>query len=340
MKAAYQMTYGAADALLVNASLPTPILGKGDLMVKVRYASLNPIDFHMRGGYGRQIMERKRAAVWPLVLGRDGVGEVTEVGAAVDGFSIGDVIAFALGPEDQGSCAEYCRVPISAAALVPANVDIRDAASLAYVALTSWRALVDVAGIEPGNCQAQRILVHAGAGGVGSFAIQLLKLWGAYVITTCSELNLEKVKALGADLAIDYKALRFEDAAGTVDGVFDTVGFEYEERSLGIVKRGGFYTSVVTPMIINITEKGIPRGLIASAVAFARQKIRCRRKGIRYGWSLFQPNGEALAQVMKIVEEGKIAANVDTEFPLDSIIDAHRYLESGQANGKVMIYVS
>jgi alcohol dehydrogenase len=182
--------------------------------------------------------------------------------------------------------------------------------------------------------------VHAGAGGVGSFAIQLLKLWGAYVITTCSELNLEKVKTLGADLAIDYKAQRFEQVSGTVDGVFDTVGFDYEERSLGIINRGGFYTSVVTPMIINITEKGIPLGLIASAVSFFRQKIRCKRKGIRYGWSLFQPNGEALTDVMKLVAEGKITANVDTEFPLDAIIEAHRYLESGQANGKVMIRVS
>ncbi|MFT7111454.1 MAG: NADPH:quinone reductase-like Zn-dependent oxidoreductase, partial [Porticoccaceae bacterium] len=101
MKTAYQMSYGAAAVLLVDGSLPAPVLGDSDLMVKVRYASLNPIDFHMRGGYGRQIMERKRAAVWPLVLGRDGVGEVIEVGATVDGFSIGDVIAFALGPEDQ-----------------------------------------------------------------------------------------------------------------------------------------------------------------------------------------------------------------------------------------------
>jgi NADPH:quinone reductase-like Zn-dependent oxidoreductase len=340
MKAAYQKTYGAADVLLVDDELPTPIVRKSDLLVKVRYASLNPIDFHMRGGYGRQIMERKREAVWPLVLGRDGVGEVMEVGAAVDGFNIGEVVVYALGPEDQGSCAEYCRVPHSAATLVPTNVEAGDAASLSYVALTAWRALVDVAGIEPGHCSGQRILVHAGAGGVGSFAIQLLKLWGATVITTCSEANMDKVEALGADLAIDYKALRFEEQAGAVDGVLDTVGFDYEERSLSIVNRGGFYTSIVTPMIINITEKGIPRGLLASAGTFIRQKMRCRSKGIRYGWSLFQANGEALAYVMQRIGEHEIVANIDTEFPLDSIVEAHQYLEAGLANGKVMIGVS
>ncbi|MFT5482056.1 MAG: NADPH:quinone reductase-like Zn-dependent oxidoreductase [Halieaceae bacterium] len=340
MKAAYQKTYGAADVLLVDDLLPRPFLRKGDLLLKVRYASLNPIDIHMRGGYGRQIMERKREAVWPLVLGRDGVGEVVEVGAAVDRFSIGDVVVFALGPEDQGCCAQYCRVPDTAAAVVPATVDIRDAASLSYVALTTWRALVEVGGIEPGNCVGQRILVHAGAGGVGSFAIQLLKLWGATVITTCSEANMDKVKALGADLAIDYKAQQFEDAAGAVDGVLDTIGFDYEARSLSIITRGGFYTSIVTPMIINITEKGIPRGLLVSAAAFIRQKMRCRRKGIRYGWSLFKSNGEALSYVMKCIRDDGIVANIDSEFGLDSIVQAHQYLEAGQANGKVMIRVA
>ncbi|MFT5335170.1 MAG: NADPH:quinone reductase-like Zn-dependent oxidoreductase [Halioglobus sp.] len=340
MKAAYQKTYGAADVLLVDDSLPAPILRKGDLLVKVSYASLNPIDLYMRGGYGRQIMERKREVLWPLVLGRDGVGEVIEVGAAVDGFSIGDVIVFAVGPEDQGSCAQYCCVSNTAAALVPATVELRDAASLSYVALTTWRALVNVAGIEPGNCQGQRILVHAGAGGVGSFAIQLLKLWGATVITTCSATNFEKVRSLGADLAIDYKAQRFEEAAGDVDGVFDTVGFEYEERSLSIIKRGGFYTSIVTPLIMNITDKGIPRGLLVSASTFVRKKIRCKIKGVRYGWSLFQINAEALATVMGYLEEGKIVASIDAEFDLESITEAHRYLEGGQANGKVMICVA
>ncbi|MFT5482219.1 MAG: NADPH:quinone reductase-like Zn-dependent oxidoreductase [Halieaceae bacterium] len=340
MKAAYQKTYGAADVLLVDELLPTPTVREGDLLVKVRYASLNPIDLHMRGGYGRQIMERKRETLWPLVLGRDGVGEVIEVGAAVDGFKTGDVIAFAIGPEDQGSFAEYCRVPATAAALVPATVDIRDAASLSYVALTAWRALVDVSGLEPGNCYGQRILVHAGAGGVGSFAIQLLKQWGATVITTCSESNFEKVRSLGADLAIDYKAQRFEDAAGDVDGVFDTVGFDYEKRSLGIIKRDGFYTSIVTPLIMNITDKGIPHGLLVSASAFVRQKIRCKIKGVSYGWSLFQTNGEALAIVMDFLEQNKIAATIDAEFDLESITEAQLYLEEGQANGKVIICVS
>jgi NADPH:quinone reductase-like Zn-dependent oxidoreductase len=339
MKTAYQNSYGAADVLRVDDVLARPTARKGDILVKLSYASLNPIDFHMRGGYGRQIMERKRKPVWPLVLGRDGVGEVVEVGAEVEGFSTGDVIVFAIGPEDQGSCAEYCRVPATAAALVPANIDVRDAASLSYVALTTWRALVDVAGIEPGKCSGQRILVHAGAGGVGSFAIQLLKYWGATVITTCSAANLDKVIWLGADVAIDYKANQFEYVAGSVDGVFDTVGFDYEERSLSIVKKGGFYVSVVTPMIMNITEKGLPLGMLTSAATYARQKLRCRRKNVRYGWSLFQPNGAALAYVLEKMEKGHIVANIDSEFSLDSISEAHQYLETGRGSGKVMISI-
>jgi NADPH:quinone reductase-like Zn-dependent oxidoreductase len=340
MKAAYQQSYGDADVLVVADSFEDPITLNGDLLVKVHWASLNPIDFHMRGGYGRQIMERKRKSVWPLVLGRDGAGEVIALGSGVTGFSIGDQVTFALGPEDQGSCAEYCRVPSSSAALVADGVEARDAGSLPYVALTTWRALVDVAGIKPGNCKGQRILVHAGAGGVGSFAIQLLKFWGASVITTCSAANQDKVRALGADLAIDYKEQRFEKAAGKVDGVFDTVGFDYEERSLGIVSPGGFYVSVVTPLVKNITEKGIPQGLFVSGLTFFRQKIRCRIKGIRYGWSLFQPNGEALTYIMKLVGDGKIVATIDTEFPLGSIVDAHQYLEEGRANGKIIISMS
>lgn len=340
MKACYQQSYGTSDVLLNDDSLPVPTPRDGDLLVKIRYASINPIDFHMRGGYGRQIMERKRETLWPLVLGRDGVGEVVELGASVKGYNIGDLVVFAIGPEDQGSCAQYCRVPHSAAATVPEKVDIRDAASIAYVALTTWRALVGVAGLEPGNCRGQRILVHAGAGGVGSFAIQLLKLWGASVVTTCSEANIEKVKSLGADLVIDYKTQQFEDLAGPVDGVLDTVGFDYERRSLRIVSQGGFYVSVVTPLIINITEKGLVPGLLRSAFTFIGQKVHCRRKNIRYGWSLFEPNGEALSYVMKCLSEGKIAANIDRQFMLDETGDAQQYLESGQANGKVLVCVS
>ena len=340
MKAAYQQSYGAADVLVVDDSMAYPITRRGDLLVKVRYVSLNPIDFHMRSGYGRQIMERKRGTIWPLVLGRDGVGEVIDLGEAVAGFSVGDLVTFALGPEDQGSCAEYCRIPHSAAAVVPENVDIRYAASISYVALTTWRALVGVAGLEPGNCKGQRILVHAGAGGVGSFAIQLLKLWGATVVTTCSNVNVDKVKSLGADLAIDYKTEPFEDLAGAVEGVLDTVGFDYEPRSLSIVSQGGFYVSVVTPLILNITERGLVSGLLRSAVTFIRQKIHCRRKSVRYGWSLFEPNGEALAYVMKCMSEGNIVATIDRQFPLEETSDAQQYLESGHANGKVLVCIS
>jgi len=211
--------------------LPRPEPGPGDLLVRVRAASVNPVDYKIRDGVVKVLIPYS----FPLILGNDLAGDVEAVGPGVTKFKVGDAIYSRLDKDRIGAIAEYALVRESAAAKKPARLDYVQAASLPLVGLTAWQALIDLAHLQAG----QKVLIHAGSGGVGTFAIQLAKHLRAQVATTASAKNHVLVKSLGADVAIDYKTTRFEEVAKDQDVIFDTQAGDTLLRSFEAVKPGG-----------------------------------------------------------------------------------------------------
>jgi alcohol dehydrogenase len=314
--------------------LPRPEPGPNDLLVKVRAASVNPVDFKIRDGGIKTLIRYPM----PLVLGNDLAGDVEAVGAAVTRFKPGDAIYARLDKERIGAFAEYAVVSESACAMKPAALDYAAAASLPLVALTSWQALVEIGHLERG----QKVLIHAGSGGVGTIAIQLAKHLGATVATTSSAKNHELVRSLGADVVIDYRSTRFEDIAREQDVVFDTQGGETLMRSFEAVKAGG----------VVVTVGGVPDGKFARAwglslplvwaLSFMTRKITAaaRRKGARFEYLFMRPSGEQLAEIGRLITEGTLKPVLDRRFAFEATPEALGYVEAGKAVGKVVIDVA
>src|SRR5438132_10933303 len=211
--------------------LARPEPGPGDLLVRVRAASINPLDYKIRSGGVKVLIPYS----FPLILGNDLAGDVVAVGSGVTKFKVGDAIYSRLDKDRIGAIAEYALVRESAAATKPARLDYVQAASLPLVGLTAWQALIELARLQAG----QKVLIHAGSGGVGTFAIQLAKHLGAQVTTTAGARNHALVRSLGADVAIDYQTSRFEAVVKDQDVVLDTQGGDTLLRSFAVVKPGG-----------------------------------------------------------------------------------------------------
>ena len=314
--------------------LPRPEPGPNDLLVKVRAASVNPLDFKIRDG-GVKVLIRYR---FPLVLGNDLAGDVEAVGVGVTRFKPGDAIYARLDKDRIGAFAEWALVSESACAPKPAGLDYAQAASLPLVGLTAWQALIEIGQLTHG----QAVLIHAGSGGVGTFAIQLARHLGATVATTASAKNHELVRSLGADLAIDYKTTRFEEVVHDQDVVFDTQGGETLLRSFQSVKRGG----------VVVTVGGVPDGKFARAwgvslpiiwtLAFMTRKITAAAKqsGARFEYLFMRPSGDQLAEISKLVDQRTLKPVLDRRFPFDATREAVAYVETGKAVGKVIVDVA
>jgi alcohol dehydrogenase len=331
MKALAIRRYGAPLEMM---DLPRPDPGPGDLLVRVRAASVNPVDYKIRDG-GVKVLLRYS---FPLILGNDLAGDVEAVGPGVTRFKVGDPIYSRLDKDRIGAFAEYALVRESAAAKKPARLDYVEAASLPLVGLTAWQILVDLANLRAG----QQVLIHAGSGGVGTFAIQLAKHLGAHVTTTASARNHALVKSLGADEAIDYKTTRFEEVVKDQDVVFDTQGGDTLLRSFDAVKRGG----------VVLTVGGRPDAKFARAwglslplvwlLGFLNRKVdrRAREKHARFEYLFMHASGEQLEKVGALVEQGVIKPVLDRTFPLEAAADAVAHVESGKAVGKVVLRVA
>ena len=314
--------------------LPRPEPGPGDLLVRVRAASVNPLDYKIRDGVVKVLIPFS----FPLVLGTDLAGDVEAVGPGVTRFKVGDAIYSRLDSDRIGTFAEYALVREAAAAKKPARLDYGQAASLPLVGLTAWQALIEVAHLQEG----QKVLIHAGSGGVGSFAIQLAKYLGAQVATTASAKNHPLVKSLGADVAIDYKATPFEGVAKDQDVVLDTQAGETLLRSFEAVKPGG----------VVVTIGGRPDGKFARAwglslplvwtLGFLNRKVdrRAREKRVRFEYLFMRASGEQLAKIGELVDQGVIKPILDKTFPLEAAAEAISYVESGRAVGKVVIRIA
>jgi len=292
---------------------------------------VNPVDFKLRDGKLR-LLRRYR---FPFILGHDCAGEVVQVGEDVTQFKVGDRIFSRPRNGRIGTFAEFIAIDQSEAALMPPNLNYHEAASLPLVALTSWQALVDVAQLKP----RQQLLIPAGSGGVGTFAIQLAKHIGAEVWTTTSGKNLEFVKSLGADHAINYQDEDFEKRVNNLDVVFDTLGGDSLDRSFAITRPNGWVVSIAgSPDYRNAEEMGLDmlRSLLLRVVGL-RVNSRARRAGVNYRFIFMKPLGEELAQIAALISEGVIKPVVDRIFPISECQSAIEYSASGRARGKIVI---
>ncbi|MFI0451272.1 NADP-dependent oxidoreductase [Actinomadura sp. 6N118] len=314
------------------ADVPDPEVGADDVLVRIQAASINPLDRMIRDGEMKAILPYRV----PFVLGNDLAGVVVEVGAAVTRFAVGDEV-FARPAKDRiGTFAELIAIHQDDVAIKPATLTMEEAASLPLVALTSWQVLVERARLQPG----QKVLIHAGSGGLGTIAIQLAKQLGAHVATTTSTANLDLVKRLGADVVIDYQTQAFETILHDYDLVLDSLGGETLNKSLDVLKPGGKVISVAGPpdaaLAKELGANPIIR-LVMSALSF-RIRRRARRRNVTYSFLFMKASGDQLRELTPLIKAGKIRPVVDTVFPFESTPEALEYLEAGHAKaGKVVV---
>ncbi|WP_060885537.1 NADP-dependent oxidoreductase [Streptomyces caniscabiei] len=314
------------------AEVPEPTVGERDVLVGVGAASVNPLDKMVRNGEFKQLLKYKR----PFVLGHDVAGVVTRVGSAVHGFEVGDEVY--ARPRDLriGGFAEYIAIDADDVAPKPASLSLEEAAAVPLVALTAWQILVERAHVKPG----QKVLVHAGAGGLGSTVIQLAKHLGATVATTTNNRTEDLVRSLGADIVVDYTKEDFSQVLSGYDLVLDSVGGANLEKSLTVLKPGGLAVSVVGPPDAAFAKQlGAPSvmGLVMSTLS---RKVRKQAKalGVRYEFFFMQANGTQLRKLAALYDSGKLRPVIDSTFPFDQTLEAMTYVEQGRTQaGKVVV---
>jgi len=315
---------------LVVGSVPVPVAGRGELLVRVRAAGVNPIDCKLRRGYLRAAAGLPRHRV----LGMDLAGEVVAVGADASAFALGDRVFASPSHRRMGGYAEYAVIAAAEAAPMPASLTFAEAAGVPLAGLTAWDALVRVGRLAPG----QRVLVQAGAGGVGTLAIQLAKHLGAFVYATCSAGNAELVRSLGADRVIDYATEDYALVARGCDLVVDALGLADVARAVRTVRRGGRVVALASGMPDAAQRVG---PYLAVALTGARLLGLVAWAKLRHGVTLRpitrRPSGENLAALGALIERGAIRPVMDRCFPLEEAAAAHAYLELGRARGKVVL---
>ncbi|OAL83029.1 NADP-dependent oxidoreductase [Acinetobacter sp. SFA] len=328
MKAAYISRYGNIDDVKLDEQ-SKPLITENDVLVKIHAASINPLDLRVLEGEFKVIQPVK----FPFILGNDFAGTVVQVGANVKQFKAGDEVY--AKTDQNGAFAEYTVVHQSSLALKPQNISMELAASLPLVSLTAWQALVEIAKVQAG----QKVLIHAGSGGVGSIAIQLAKYLGATVATTTSTKNMDWVKDLGADIVIDYKNTDFEEQLKEYDVVFDTQGGKTLEKSLSVLKRGGCIVSISGPPDQAFAESLNTNWLLKKIIPLLSWSIRhkAKKREIKYSFMFMKPNGQQLAQISQLVEAGTIKPVIDTTYEFSRVKEALKYVNTGRSKGKVVL---
>lgn len=328
MKAFAVTEYGPDGLRSVDVAVPA--VGADDVLIDVRAASINPLDKMVRNGEFKQLLRYKT----PFVLGHDVAGVVTAVGSKVRDFSIGDPVY--ARPRDLriGTFAEFIAVDQADVAHKPVSLSFAEAGAVPLVALAAWQALVDVAEVKPG----QRVLVHAGAGGLGSTVIQVAKHLGAYVATTASTGDIDRVRDLGADEVVDYTSQAFTDVIAGYDVVLDSLGGANLEKSLTVLKPGGLAISVVGPPDPSFATQ-LGKKLLRPVMSILSRKIRAQSKklGVRYAFFFMRADGAQLEHLASLYDSGELRPVLDRTFPFESTLDAMAYVEQGKAKGKIVI---
>lgn len=331
MRAVLLDAYGPPEVLRLGEAAE-PAVGPDDLLIDVAATSINPVDTKIRAGHQRALIGLR----FPAILGMDVSGVVAAVGARVRGFSVGDAVFASPSHRRMGCWAERVAVRAAEAAPKPHTIDHAGAASLPLVGLTAWDALVRRGALRAG----QRVLIQAGAGGVGTIAIQLAKHLGGEVLTTCSPRNVDLVRSLGADRAIDHTREDYEAIAKDVDLVVDCLGGPHLPRALRTVRRGGRIIALTTGLPEAAKRCGPWLGagsVFANLGAFAARCLVTRN--VRFIPMARRPDGAALARLVALVDQGAIRPVLDRELDLDAIVEANHLSESGSSRGKVVLRV-
>ena len=308
MKAIRIHEYGNENVLKYEDA-PIPEIKDEEVLIKVHSASVNPVDWKVREGYLKEMMNHEL----PLVLGWDVSGVIETIGKKVTNFQIGDQVYSRPDIGRNGSYAEYIAVKSEEVSLKPKSLDHNHAAAIPLAALTAWQGLFDIAKLSKG----QRVLIHAAAGGVGIFAVQLAKSVGAHVIGTASAAKHDFLRELGVDETIDYTKVKFEDEVKDVDVVFDTIGGETQERSWQVLKKGGHLVSITDTPSEEITKKYEVKG----------------------NFLFVQPNASQLEKIAALVAEGKVKAIIEKVYPLENASEAQKLSQTGRAKGKIILQV-
>ncbi|MES2738867.1 MAG: NADP-dependent oxidoreductase [Verrucomicrobiota bacterium] len=324
--------YKKGGALRLGES-PEPELRDNDVLVEIHAAGVNLLDNKIRDGEFKLILPYRL----PLVLGNDVAGIVIRVGANVRKFKPGDEVYARPAQDRIGTFAEYIAMDEADVAMKPTNLTMEEAASIPLVALTAWQVLVEQANLQKG----QKVLIHAGSGGVGTLAIQLAKYLGAYVATTTSTANIALVKSLGADVIVDYKKDDFEKVLEDYDVVLNSLGKDTLEKSLTVLKPGGKLISISGPPDPDFAkEQGLNWFVqkVISLLSFGIRK-KARSRQLSYSFLFMRANGEHLSQITSLIEAGNIRPVMDRVFPFESTNEAMAYVETGRAKGKVVIKI-
>ncbi|WP_223545384.1 NADP-dependent oxidoreductase [Pseudomonas sp. A-B-19] len=332
MKAFIIDRYGKKAALRAT-EIPEPELGKDDVLVQIHAAGVNPLDLKIRDGEFKMILPYRM----PLVLGNDLAGVVVRVGSGVQQFKVGDEVY--ARPDDNriGAFAEFIAIDQRSLAIKPKDLTMEEAASIPLVGLTAWQALVEKANLKKG----QKVLIHAGSGGVGTLAIQLAKHLGATVATTTSTANVEWVKRLGADIVIDYRKDDFDKVLHDYDVVLNSLGAETLEKSLRILKPGGKLISISGPPDVDFAKSAGLSGFLKLVMRLLSHGIRkkAKRRGVSYSFLYMTASGEQLRKITALIDSRVIRPVVDRVFPFESTPEALAYVETGRAKGKVIVKV-
>jgi NADPH:quinone reductase-like Zn-dependent oxidoreductase len=330
MKAFIVDRYQAGGTLRFG-EMPEPELRGRDVLVAVHAAGLNQLDAKIRDGEFKLILPYRL----PLILGNDVAGVVAAVGPDVRRFKPGDEVFARPNQKRIGGFAEFIAMDEADVALKPGNLGMEDAASIPLVGLTAWQVLVERAGLKRG----QKVLIHAGSGGVGTFAIQLAKHLGATVATTTGTGNVELVRSLGADVVVDYRHEDFAEALSGYDVVLSGLDKRTLERSLEVLKHGGKLISISGPPDPAFAREAGLSWPLRQAMRLLSLGIRtkAKRHGVDYSFVFMRADGEQLGRIASLVESGAIRPVVDRVFPFASTNAAMDYLATGRARGKVVV---
>lgn len=312
------------------ANVPEPAIGPRDVLVRVCAAGVNPLDKMIRDGEFKLLLKYKT----PFVLGHDVAGIVTRVGDDVGDYKIGDEVYSRPRDLRIGAFAEYIAIDQADVAPKPATLTMQQAAAVPLVALAAWQALVEVADVTPGH----KVLVHGGAGGLGSTVVQLARHLGAYVATTARGTDEEKARGLGADEVIDYTKADFAELLTDYDLVLDSLGGDNLARSLTVLKPGGLALSVVGPPDAAFAEQ-IGRPILKPVMWMMSRGVRARARklGVRYAFFFMWADGARLKALASLYDAGALRPVLDRIFPFDDTLEAMAYVEQGSARGKIVV---
>jgi NADPH:quinone reductase-like Zn-dependent oxidoreductase len=331
MKAFILDRYGSSGVRF--GDMPDPEVRENDVLVQVHAAGVNLLDSKIRDGEFKLILPYRL----PIALGNDVAGVVVQVGSRVRRFAPGDEVYARPDKDRIGTFAEFIAINEGDLALEPESLTMEEAAGVPLVGLTAWQALIEKANLEKG----QKVLIHAGSGGVGTFAIQLAKHVGATVATTTSAANVELVENLGADVVIDYKKDDFERVVRDYDVVLNSLGDETLKKSLQVLKPGGKLISISGPPDPTFAKEIGSSWILGPATRVLSYRIRqaAKRRQVSYSFLFMRAAGDQLGEITSLIDSGVIRPVMDRVFPFSSTDEALAYLEKGRAKGKVVVKI-